>query len=172
MSEIELLFYKYSDELFAYLCRFTGNRGVAEDVLSTVFVRLIEETEKKGMDNMPNWRPWLYRVATNCAISHFRRQKIKNLFSLKNRGCLGPESISSHDTVEGKEITQRLKKIVEGLSEKLKSVIILNIYQELSYEEVAVTLKINIGTVKSRLNEAKRIIREKMEDLDGTRAEK
>ena len=162
MTEISSLVERYSDELFAYLVRYTGDRSLAEDLLSDVFVRLLEN-QKKVQSTQFNIRAWLYKVATNIAISHHRKMKIRRFVSLENVRLKDKKS-SPEAKASGKEEKERVRAAVLNLSLKLRSVIIMNIYQGMSYEEIGDALKINIGTVKSRLNEAKRKIREFLEE--------
>ena len=164
MTEISSLVERYSDELFAYLVRYTGDRSLAEDLLSDVFVRLLEN-QKKVQSTQFNIRAWLYKVATNIAISHHRKMKIRRFVSLENVRLKDKKS-SPEAKASGKEEKERVRAAVLNLSLKLRSVIIMNIYQGMSYEEIGDALKINIGTVKSRLNEAKRKIREFLEESD------
>ncbi len=158
-------FEAHSDEIFVYLCRYCKDRALAEDMLGDVFVRLVEELGKReDFSKTADLRPWLYRVATNLAISHFRRQKVRDFFARskgKREVCAG----ESAGALEARSAAFRVKSIVGELSEKLKSVIILSAFQELSYEEISAVLNINVGTVKSRLSEARRIIRDKLGGL-------
>ncbi len=152
--DIESLVREHSNELYGYLCRYTGNFAHAQDILSDVFVRLIEQVKKSGSDPAFQWRSWLYRVATNLAISHYRKQKIRALFLLKNKSD-NTEHEQLHKNMETSQEGVRVRRAVESLSHRHKAVILMNVYQEMSYEEVAAALEIDIGTVKSRISIAK-----------------
>lgn len=65
------LYDTYGDELYGYLCRYCGARDVAEDLLQETFLRLVREVRAQRTPDQP--RPWLYRVATNLAVSRGRR---------------------------------------------------------------------------------------------------
>lgn len=163
MDMTEQLFKEHSDGICRYLCRMMNRTSDAEDVLSEVFVKLIREAQK-GRDESFNWRAWLYRVATNCAVSHFRKQRVRRLFGLNesHHHEMETESAASED-FEINEDGKKVKDAVARLDPKYKSVIVMQVYDELSYKEIADILQINIGTVKSRLNEAKRILKEALE---------
>lgn len=149
----EAIVRKYSREIFGYLCRFTGSAMLAEELLGDVYVRLIEQYSKVR-DVSFEWRPWLYRVATNVAISNHRRQKIRGMFGITkkevNTNHPLPDSILETD-----EQGEKVRAAIEKLGAKHRAVVLLKFYQEMSYEDMAEVLKINIGTVKSRLNVAK-----------------
>lgn len=155
MDRAEELFRQHADELFGYLCRFTANRADAEEILSDVFVRVLEQGERRMAGEGFEWRPWLFRVATNAAVSRFRRRRIQALFARKDAVRPMPAAKDA-DPAEASQEAKRVRVAIEGLSPKLRVVLIMRIYQDLSYEEIADAAGINVGTVRSRLNEAKR----------------
>jgi len=65
------LYDRHGDELFSYLCRYCGDRDVAEDLLQDTFVRLVREVRAGRTPEQP--RAWLYRVGANLAASRGRR---------------------------------------------------------------------------------------------------
>lgn len=162
MDPAESIVRQYSQEIFGYLCRFMGDRSNAEDVLGDVFVKLIEQIKKVNDPGFP-WRAWLYRVATNRAISYGRKKKLRNFLFLEEEK-IESNGHSPEKLAELSEEGLRIKKAIETLNHKLKSVLILRIYQEMSYEEIAQALKINIGTVKSRINEARQRVKTILEE--------
>lgn len=162
MDHIEALVKAHSHELFAYLYRMIGNRAQAEDLLGEVFVKLIEQVNH-GCGEGWAWRPWLYRVAGNCAISHLRKQKLRSYIPL-----LGSHNVASEEPAADAVMAQRqteisMQKAIGMLGNKHKEVLIMRMYQDLSYDDIAAVLKINVGTVKSRINAAKKKLRGLME---------
>lgn len=153
-KSLEDVAHLHSNEIYAYLCRFLGDKNTAEDLLGEVYVRLVEQFNKVN-DPEFNWRPWMYRVATNLAISHTRKRKVRRLFQLFTAL---EESLpaTSDQAIENNESECHVKEAVNSLGAKHRSIILLRYYQDMSYEEIAAVLKINMGTVKSRLNEAKK----------------
>lgn len=159
----------HSREVYTYLYRYVGNAATAEDILGEVFVRFVGAYPSNNSDEF-NWRAWFYKVATNLAISHFRRERIRKLFRMRQRAdeySLKGTIDSPHTGVEQDQEVRLLKAAVEKLSDKLRSVIIMRTYNDMSYDEIAYTLNLNVGTVKSRLNEAKARLKELLEVSDG-----
>lgn len=154
MESTDTLAKKYSKELFSYLCRYVGDYASAQDILSDVFVRMMENIHHSG-DESFQWRPWLYRVATNLAASHLRRQKIRRLFLVKNSGSAINDS-SPHRQLEYSQNEKRVRMAMEQLSNKYRSALVMRVYQEMSYEEIARNLGISLAAVKSRINDAKK----------------
>jgi RNA polymerase sigma-70 factor (ECF subfamily) len=140
--------------------RMCGNLHLAEDAAQETFIR--------AWLQLPAFRPksslrnWLYRIAINTAVDMLRKDKrilpntIEDL-SLKDSHP-GPEAM-----VISEEKTELVQITVMGLPDASRSVLVLREYEGLSYQEIAKTLEIPIGTVMSRLNYARRLLKERLE---------
>ncbi len=140
--------------------RMSGDRQHAEDAAQEAFVRAWQKLH--SYRPVASFRGWIYRIATNIAIDMLRREK-------------PTEDVEKHmikDPSNGMEthIIQRQKseivqKAVLSLPNASRSVLVLREYESLSYQEIAETLEIPIGTVMSRLNYARKTLRSTLEEL-------
>jgi RNA polymerase sigma-70 factor (ECF subfamily) len=137
--------------------RMCGDTNLAEDAAQEAFIR--------AWQHLPNYRPrspfrnWLYRIATNVARDVLRRERETvdvDALPLVAPGA-GPE-----ETVEGAERGARVRQAVLALPTASRTVLVLREYEGLSYREIADTLNIPIGTVMSRLNYARKRLRESL----------
>lgn len=105
---------------------------------------------------------WMYRIVTNTAINHSRAHDRRGEVQFdEGYGFQGLAS-TSDDAVSRMEkdlLVEAVQKAVEKLTPALRSVFVLRVDQELSYEEIAETLDIALGTVMSRLNRARSAVR-------------
>lgn len=155
---------RYERELFIYLRRYLGDPELADDVFQATFMQI--HTKLGHFDVERRFRPWLYRVATNQAIDHQRRNRRHRLGSLEWNAR--PESdeaprlgslLTSHElgpaeTAEVAEQRRWVREQIANLGESLRSVVLLVYYQGLKYREVSEALSIPVGTVKSRMHTA------------------
>jgi RNA polymerase sigma-70 factor (ECF subfamily) len=140
--------------------RMCGDMGVAEDAAQETFIQawLRLESYRPGT----SLRNWLYRIAINSAIDLLRKEKrilpgaIEDL-RLADAGP-GPEAL-----VANSERAESVQEAVLALPEASRAVLVLKEYEGLSYHEIAETLNIPIGTVMSRLNYARKLLKEKLE---------
>lgn len=135
--------------------RMCGDATLAEDAAQECFIRAWRHLH--GYKPRSAFRNWLYRIATNYAISELRRAKpvadIDDLPLSDDRR--GPEAIA-----EQKERAAAVRTAILALPAVGRSTLILREYEGLSYRDIADTLDIPIGTVMSRLNYARRRLRE------------
>src|SRR5215217_4329838 len=140
--------------------RMCGDMQVAEDAAQETFVqawlRLYTYRPQSSLRN------WLYRIGVNAATDILRKEKhilphnIDNLRLTDSRP--GPEVILTQ--------TERIvlvQQTILSLPDLSRAVLVLREYEELSYHEIADTLDIPLGTVMSRLNYARKILKEKLE---------
>ena len=117
---------------------------------------------------LPSFRPrapfrsWVYRIATNAALDHFRRRKeTVDIDSLPLESSLpGPEAL-----VETKTRAEIVRAAVTALPPASRSVLVLREYEGLSYKAISDTLDIPIGTVMSRLNFARKKLAEDLKQM-------
>jgi RNA polymerase sigma-70 factor (ECF subfamily) len=147
-SAFKALYARLSPGLYNYLCRLLGDGHRAEDMLVESFTKL----SRSNLDDPGNVRAWLYRVATNQCYKWFRKNREICLAD----GFPEPESGGSPRDIFRENNVQRM---LNGLPEAQKVVVVLKFYEELSYTEIAEVLCIPLGTVKSRMHEGLRRLR-------------
>jgi len=146
----EQLFNDYKNLVYKTAYLMLNNPQETEDILQVVFLQVYRSLDAydpaKGA-----FTTWLHRITINQCLNWKRKQRF-NLLSL-SPGLEGKvsESFSPEDHLGDKE---ELQQAIRKLSNKLRAVIILRYYWEMSYAEVAETLEIPLGTVKSRLAQA------------------
>lgn len=163
---------RYEARLYNYLLRMVGNRAEAEDLFQDAFLRVVRH--KKRYKQGKPFKPWLYRIASNLCKDHYKYRSYRRHRSLDaqmpGQGPALSERLSSPDSGPDSdawagEIAERLEAALEKLPPKHRAVFLMARYEQLSYPEIAMALRIPAGTVKSRMNKAVRILQEELKDL-------
>lgn len=148
-----VLFEQYKNLVYKTAYLMLGSAADAEDALQEVFVRvhrsLGDYDPRKGA-----FTTWLYRVTLNYCLNH-RRQWRFDLLSFNTLLKTPAAPKSGIDLAEEESIRQAIR----ALSDKLRAVVVLRYYSELSYSEISDILNIPLGTVKSRLDLAMKSLR-------------
>jgi RNA polymerase sigma-70 factor (ECF subfamily) len=140
--------------------RMCGNVQVAEDAAQETFVQAW--LHLSSYRTQTSLRNWLYRIGVNAATDILRKEKrilpndIENMHLPDARP--GPEVLLTQT-----ERMAWIHRTILALPELSRAVLVLREYEELSYHEIAETLDIPMGTVMSRLNYARKVLREKLE---------
>jgi len=137
--------------------RLCGSVELAEDAAQDAFIQ--------AWLHLPSFRPgtslrnWIYRIAVNAALDVIRRDPKTPLLDLETLST--PDSSAGPETVLlEKERAFAVQQAILSLSEANRSVLTLREYGGLSYQEIAATLNIPLGTVMSRLNYARDRLKE------------
>ncbi len=138
----------------------TRNAADADDLSQETFVRAWRALGRFRVGEP--LRPWLTRIAVNLAYSLFRRRKRRPETAIEPLEEAGMQWAATDDPVaeaEGREQSARLNAALAGLSEDHRTILVLRVVQDLSYEEIAKTLEVPAGTVMSRLSRARAELR-------------
>lgn len=137
-----------------------GNVQVAEDAAQETFIRAWSHLGSFRAD--ASLRNWLYRIALNTATDMLRKDKRILPGSVEDFHLIDPQPGPEGIWLQ-KERTILVQEAIASLPDASRAVLVLKEYEGLSYREIADTLDIPIGTVMSRLNYARRLLKEKLE---------
>ncbi len=158
----EKLVVMYQNRLFSHCYQLTGKPEDAQDLAQDVFVQVYKSLKSFRQD--ADFGTWLRRITINLWINSTRRQKVMQ-FSLDDplptrEGDMVREIAASEESplekVEREEFNQMVQEALMELAPEYRNVLILREVEGYSYEEIAGLLDCSLGTVKSRLNRARR----------------
>lgn len=152
----------HAQDVLNVIFRMCGNAQVAEDAAQETFIRAWSHLGSFRVDREASLRNWLFRIALNTATDMLRKEKRilpgdVDDFHLTDPQP-GPEGIYLQE-----ERTALVQAAIQSLPHASRAVLVLKEYEGLSYREIANALDIPIGTVMSRLNYARRVLKEKLE---------
>jgi len=140
----------------------TGRADDVDDVTQQVWMRLWERRDQ--LASVTDLRKWLYTLARNAAIdagrSSTRRRGLWRRFKLLWRP--GRSDPRPADDLLAAERRKTTLQAIEALEEKYRTVLVLRVWQEMSYDEIARTLDITSQAVETRLVRARRMLRDKL----------
>ena len=153
---------RYQKPMFNFFLRSTGNPEDAEDLTQTLFLNLFKSSGKYRKRS--SFKTYIYRIASNLAISFARKKKGKIIFSIDSEDSFENDSSNlsrQTDTslnLEAGELENRLKTALSKLPPDLSVVIELRAMQGFSYREVAEVMGKSISSVESMIFRARKIL--------------
>ena len=139
-----------ADRVFRLMVRMVGQQD--DDLTQQTFVRAFTKLDQFSGES--KFETWLYRLATNEALQHLRREKHR-----RTKGLVVEPTVRQTDHVEQDERAAMVRQALDQLDPELRAIFTLKEESGLSYQEIAATLGIPEGTVGSRLNRARRELR-------------
>jgi RNA polymerase sigma-70 factor (ECF subfamily) len=161
---------RYERPVFSLIFRMVRDRETAEDLSQDTFIKVLNHIDR--------YRPefklssWLFKIANNVAIDHLRKRQIETVSidgSPHARSAAEVEATSfdvvAHqetalEELESKELGSAIERAIAGLRPEYRACILLRHVEGRSYEEIAATLDLPLGTVKTYIHRARRELRE------------
>jgi RNA polymerase sigma-70 factor, ECF subfamily len=156
---------RYQDRLYNAVFRFLNDAEDAQDVTQEAFLSAWQALSRFKGD--AKFFTWIYRIAINHAIDLKRKQKISQGLEVHLNDEIQPVATSTsnrpEDAAERREEGEKLRKALNLLSPEHRMVLILKDIDGMKYEEMADTLEVPIGTIRSRLHRARFELRDILE---------
>jgi RNA polymerase sigma-70 factor, ECF subfamily len=166
---------RYERPVFSLIFRMVRDREMAEDLAQDTFIKVL--------NNIDRYRPefklssWLFKIANNVTIDHLRKRQLATVsldgsphaqtaaeaqatsLDVESRGE------SALEAIESRELGSAIELAIGKLRPEYRSCILLRHVEGRSYEEIAATLDLPLGTVKTYIHRARHELREALEDL-------
>lgn len=153
------LFDRFARPLLGYLAGMVGSRAAAEDLLQEAMIRVYQNIH--SYREQGTFRAWIYRIATNLALTHLRRLRhagpARQAESERITASTGPDALTLLERLQETEIVRRG---LAELPEEQRAALLLRLRGEMGIGAIARVLGIPPGTVKSRLHYAVEHLRE------------
>jgi len=153
-KEFNNLFNLWFDPVRRYLYYRCGNQDVATDIAQETFIRL---WEKKDSPILTKPSGFLFKIARDLMISHYRKEKVKQNYQL-NLMMAETES-SPEEKLIDQELLEKYNELLARMPEKQRTVFLLSRVDELKYSEIADRIGISIKAVEKRMTVALKLIR-------------
>jgi len=173
LSAFEELIRPYEKKVFNLAYRMCGSVEDAKDLAQEAIVRAFSGLSSFRGD--ASFSTWLYRIASNACLDELRRRKRQPADYLDEpvitvdgeiRRQVADPSQNPLEVVERSELQQIIQDSLTSLPEEYRVVVVLREIQGFSYQEIAEILNCSLGTVKSRLNRARKALKEKFTVLE------
>jgi RNA polymerase sigma-70 factor (ECF subfamily) len=175
VQAFEQLISQYEKKVYNLAYRLTGKHEDASDVAQEAFLRAYSSLPDFRGDS--SFATWLFRIVNNACLDELRKRKRQRLTSLDEpvavedgemdrQLAIADSADGPEQALERVEIQRAVHESISALDEEYRIVVVLRHIHGYSYNEIADSLGINLGTVKSRLNRAKHALKEMFGDRE------
>ena len=152
---IDRLIHQYHPDVYRYGYRLSGNAADADDLAQQVFLAAYQKIDQ--LREVERARGWLLAITRNQFLKMYRRRRPVDSSSLEMDVNQVPEKIKKEDVDK-----EQLQAALDEMPEPFRTVLLMFYFEDLSYQEIAESLQLAIGTVMSRLSRAKGQLRYKL----------
>lgn len=166
IAAFEQLIECYQRKIYNIALRIVGNYDDANDLAQEVLIRIYKSIG--SFKQQSSFSTWIYRITTNVCLDDIRKRKNRKVISLDEEiklddGEMKRQIVSDdllpEDVAEKSEMRKIVNDAINRLSEEHRIVIVLRDIQGFSYEEISQIVKCPEGTVKSRINRARQVLK-------------
>lgn len=171
VAAFDHLVLKYRERIFSVIYNLTANKEDTYDLSQETFIKAFQSIGRFKAKS--SFFTWLYRIAVNSTLTHLKKNRFKSFLSFETlHEEASPsdvlEALSSKSNTEKpallKELQYKLNEALQTLSVKHRTVIVLFEIDDLSHQEIADIMNCSVGTVRSRLHYAKKLLQVKLKD--------
>lgn len=151
------LIYRHKDKLYTSIYMLVKDKFLAEDLFQDTFLKIIKTIKDGRYSEQGKFLPWAVRVARNLCMDYFRRTRLQVAITLpdgQDISAIFGNSDFAADGIERRQVHDSVRKLVEGLPEEQREVIVLRIYADLSFKEISDLTGVSINTALGRMRYA------------------
>ena len=164
---------RYERPVFSLVFRMVRDRELAEDLTQDTFVKVLSHLDRYRTDF--KFSSWLFKIANNVAIDHLRRRQLDTVSIDGSPHATSSDAVEASrfdisdgsenalDEMEAKELGSAIERAIASLRPEYRSCILLRHVEGRSYEEIATTLDLPLGTVKTYIHRARHELRRALE---------
>lgn len=151
---------RFQDRLLNFVGRIITDRETAEELVQETFLRIFNQKNSYTPEYAVS--TWVYTIALNLARSELRKRKLRRFISLDFIKEEADIELPDRVNLKAVSLAPIIQQAIEKLPEDYKTAFILCDIQRLPYQQIAEVMRVPVGTVKSRINRARSMLRDKL----------
>ena len=157
-NALATLIKRHESKIYGFIYSKIADRDISNDIFQDTFIKVIKTLKSNSYNEEGKFLPWVMRISHNLIVDHFRKTKKMPMYRETEEFSIF--SIMSDDslTIEGKMIVDQveidLKKLIEELPEDQKEVLVMRMYQDMSFKEISEITGVSINTALGRMRYA------------------
>ncbi len=157
-SALATLIQRHQSKVYGFIYSKIADRDLADDIFQDTFIKVIKTLKSNSYNEEGKFLPWVMRIAHNLIIDHFRRNKKMPMFRETEEFSIFSIMSDNNPNIENKMIVEQvesdLRKLIEELPQDQKDVLMMRMYQDMSFKEISETTGVSINTALGRMRYA------------------
>lgn len=157
-TALTMLINRHQSKIFGFIYSKISDRDISNGIFQDTFIKVIKTLKSKSYNEEGKFLPWVMRIAHNLIIDHFRKNKKMPMFRETEEfsifSIMSDNSLSIENAIIRDQVEKDLKKIIEQLPADQKEVLIMRMYQDMSFKEISECTGVSINTALGRMRYA------------------
>ena len=155
---LEQLINRHQLQIFNFINSKINDRDTSEDLFQDTFIKVIRTLKSGAYNEEGKFLPWVMRIAHNLVIDHFRKSNriptVGNKEDFDIFQFISDKSPNAESTLVQQQVLKDLQKLIQELPEDQKEVLIMRLYRDMSFKEIAENTNVSINTALGRMRYA------------------
>ncbi len=157
-NALAVLINRHKQKIYSFIYSKVFDRDITEDVFQDTFIKVINTLKRGKYNEEGKFLPWVMRIAHNLVIDHFRRNsrmpKFDNAGEFSIFSVLSDSSLNAEKSIIKDQVESDVRRIIEELPEDQKQVLLMRMYQDMSFKEISERTGVSINTALGRMRYA------------------
>ena len=157
-NALTILIEKHQTRIYGFIYSKISDRDLSDDIFQDTFIKVIKTLKSNSYNEEGKFLPWVMRIAHNLVIDHFRKSRKMPMLRETEEFSIFSVLPDNSETIENEiislQIENDIKKIIKELPEDQKEVLLMRIYQDLSFKEISELTGVSINTALGRMRYA------------------
>jgi RNA polymerase sigma factor (sigma-70 family) len=155
---LEILINRHKQKIYSFIYSKVYDRDVTEDIFQDTFIKVIRTLKRGAYNEEGKFLPWVMRISHNLVIDYFRKNsrmpKFDNSGEFSIFSVLSDSSLNAEKKIIKEQVENDVKRLVEELPEDQKEVLLMRIYDDMSFKEISDKTGVSINTALGRMRYA------------------
>ncbi|WP_224490365.1 RNA polymerase sigma factor [Robertkochia flava] len=155
---LEVLINRHSQRIYSFIYSKVYNRDITEDIFQDTFIKVIRTLKRGKYNEEGKFLPWVMRIAHNLVIDHFRKNsrmpKFEGSDDFNIFSVLGDPSLNAEKQIIKDQVEHDVRRLICELPEDQQEVLIMRLYKDMSFKEIADKTGVSINTALGRMRYA------------------
>lgn len=157
-SALEILINRHQSKLYGFIYSKVNDRDVSDDIFQDTFIKVIKTLKSDSYNEEGKFLPWVMRIAHNIIVDHFRRNKkmpmVRDTDEYSVFNTIKEADLNIENQIITEQIEGDLRKLILELPADQREVLMMRMYQDLSFKEIADNTGVSINTALGRMRYA------------------
>ncbi len=157
-ASLEILIKRHQQRLYSFIYSKVKDKDITEDIFQDTFIKVIRTLKRGSYNEEGKFLPWVVRIAHNLVIDYFRKSNrlptFKNTEEFDIFSVLGDGSLNAEKRIIKDQIHADVRELIKELPEEQKQVLVMRIYNDMSFNEISENTGVSINTALGRMRYA------------------
>jgi len=157
-NSLAILITRHKQKIYSFIYSKVYDRDVTEDVFQDTFIKVIRTLKIGKYNEEGKFLPWVMRIAHNLVIDHFRKNsrmpKFDNGQEFNIFSVISDSSLNAEKTIIKEQVQEDVRRLIEELPEDQKQVLVMRMYNDMSFKEISENTGVSINTALGRMRYA------------------